>query len=154
MLIYRTAYSVTGSRADAEDVLQVVFLRLLRRGLAPDLEKNPKGYLYRAAINLALDTMRSRKRRRTESLDRVPAALHVVAQSLEDDDRRQRLRDAVAQLRPRAVEILILRYVHEYTDADIARMLGTSRGTIAVSLFRARAKLRKLLSVAAPGGTR
>src|SRR4029453_15868070 len=43
-LIYRTAYSVTGSKPDAEDVLQVIFLRLLRRGLPPDLLKNPKGY--------------------------------------------------------------------------------------------------------------
>ena len=59
-LIYRTAYSVTGSRADSEDVLQVIFLRLLRRGLPPDLLKNPKGYLYRAAINVSLNTVRRR----------------------------------------------------------------------------------------------
>lgn len=46
-LVYRTAYGVTGRAEDAEDVLQTVFLKLLRRGHSPDLYKNTKGYLYR-----------------------------------------------------------------------------------------------------------
>jgi RNA polymerase sigma-70 factor (ECF subfamily) len=149
-LIYRTAYSVTGNRVDAEDVLQVIFLRLLRRGLPPDLAQNPKGYLYRAAINLALDTVRSRKRR-----DQVESDLVLVAPATPrppDEERQQRLREAMGQLTPRAVEMVVLRHVHGYTDAEIAGMLGTSRGTIAVTLFRARRKLRTLLSRA--GGER
>ena len=48
-LVYRTAYGVTGRHEDAEDVLQTIFLRLMRRDLPPDLVRNPKGYLYRAA---------------------------------------------------------------------------------------------------------
>jgi RNA polymerase sigma-70 factor (ECF subfamily) len=57
-LVYRTAYGVTGRAEDAEDVLQTLFLRLLRRGLPLDLMKNPKAYLYRAAVNLSLNTIR------------------------------------------------------------------------------------------------
>ena len=45
-LVFRTAYSVTGNAQDAEDVLQTIFLRILRRELPPALRKNPKGYLY------------------------------------------------------------------------------------------------------------
>src|SRR5437763_4212947 len=60
--VYRTAYTVTGSDADAEDVLQSLFVRFLGRGFPADLRKNPKGYLYRAAFNLSLNTVRSRKR--------------------------------------------------------------------------------------------
>jgi RNA polymerase sigma factor (sigma-70 family) len=52
----------------------------------------------------------------------------------------------MTKLRPRAVEILVLHYEHNYSDAEIAKMLGTSRGTVAVSLFRSRARLKKLLS--------
>jgi DNA-directed RNA polymerase specialized sigma24 family protein len=48
-LVYRTAYSVTASPQDAEDVLQKLFLHLLRRGFPPGLKENPKAYLYRAA---------------------------------------------------------------------------------------------------------
>jgi RNA polymerase sigma-70 factor (ECF subfamily) len=143
-LVYRTAYSVTGNRPDAEDVLQTIFLRLLHR-LPPDFERNPEGYLYRAAINLSLNTLRSRKHTAgTDGLEQVPAP---VERSREPDDRsRRQLREAIAQLKPKAIEILILHYAHGYSDAQIAEMLGTSRGTIAVSLYRTRARLKKLLA--------
>jgi len=44
----------------------------------------------------------------------------------------------------------VLRYEHDRSDADIARMLGTSRGVVAVTLYRARARLKKALR--APAG--
>ena len=47
-LVYRTAFSVTGSPQDAEDVVQTIFLRLFKRGLPPGFSENPKGYMYRA----------------------------------------------------------------------------------------------------------
>ena len=46
---------------------------------------------------------------------------------------------------PKAASILILRYLHNYSDAEIAKLLGTSRGVIAVTLYRSRARLKKLL---------
>jgi RNA polymerase sigma-70 factor, ECF subfamily len=144
-LVYRTAYSVTGSRQDAEDVLQTIFLRLLQRNLPADFYKNPKGYLYRAAVNVALVTIRTRKRQRidegVQDLDWVAAASAPAP----DEDRKQRLLRAISELHPKAVEILILRYEHDYSDAEIAKMLRKSRGSIAVTLYRARARLRKIL---------
>ena len=138
-LVYRTAYSVTGNRHDAEDVLQTIFLRLLKR-LPPDFNRNPKGYLYRAAINLSLNVLRSRKREApADGLEGLSAPVDMTPM-VSDDPMRRLLLDAIAQLKPRAVEILILRYEHGYSDARIAQMLGTSRGTIAVTLFRTRAR--------------
>src|SRR5262249_8262629 len=61
-MVYRTAYGVTGRGEDAEDILQTLFLHLLRRGSPPDLMRNPKAYLYRAAVNLSLNTIRQRQR--------------------------------------------------------------------------------------------
>jgi RNA polymerase sigma factor (sigma-70 family) len=55
------------------------------------------------------------------------------------------LYEAIAKLKPKSAEILILRYVHNKSDAEIARMLGVSRGTIALRLFRSRARLKQLL---------
>jgi RNA polymerase sigma-70 factor (ECF subfamily) len=154
-LIYRTAYSVTGSKPDAEDVLQIIFLRLLRRGLPPDLLKNPMGYLYRAAINVSLNTVRDRERRKTDTdSERLLSVADPVAPVGSDEEIRRQLLDAISQLKPRAVEILILRHVHDCSDVEIARMLGTSRGTVAVALFRARTRLRKLLSHVTSGGRR
>src|SRR3954469_10539584 len=60
-LVYRTAFSVTRSTQDAEDVLQTIFLSLIRREFPPDLRKSPKAYLYRAAFNRALDIVRARR---------------------------------------------------------------------------------------------
>src|SRR6185295_817065 len=62
LLVFRTAFCVTGSREDAQDIAQTIFLRLLQREFPPDLKKNPKAYLYRAAVNLSLNTIRSRRR--------------------------------------------------------------------------------------------
>ena len=60
--IYRTAFIVTRRAEDAEDVLQTIFLRLMRRSVPPILHKNPRRYLYVAAVNLALNTIRFRRR--------------------------------------------------------------------------------------------
>ena len=144
-LIYRTAYSVTGNRQDAEDVLQTIFVRLLKRELPPDLWNNPKAYLYRAAVNVSLSVLRTRSRQRlagdVEDLE-IPTE---TSDSGPDDEIQRNLIDAMAQLSPQAVEMLILRYEHNYSDAEIAKMLGKSRGTVAVTLYRARARLKKLL---------
>ena len=146
-LVYRTAYGVTGRAEDAEDVLQTVFLKLLRRGHSPDLYKNTKGYLYRAAINLSLDILQSRQRHvstQEDHIERSQGAAGFEPYGIAHEE----LSRALAQLRPRVVEILILRYTHDYSDAEIAKMLGTSRGVVAVGLYRARARLKKLLRAA------
>jgi RNA polymerase sigma-70 factor (ECF subfamily) len=147
-LVYRTAYSVTASAQDAEDVVQTLFLQLLRRGLPPAFKENPKGYLYRAAVNLSLNAVKSRRRQavavdpeQLEVADNGPDGREAVAK----DELQARLIDAIATLNPRAVEMLILRYEHDTSEAEIGRLLGTSRAVVAVTLFRARARLKKLL---------
>ena len=144
-LVYRTAYSVTGSRQDAEDVLQTVFMNLLDRGLSGGLLRSPKAYLYRAAVNAALNTIRFRKRHNlVDGVDDIEAPMPSGSAGTGDLIRRKLL-NAIAKLKPKEVEILILRYEHDYSDAEIATMLGKSRGTIAVTLYRTRARLKKLL---------
>jgi RNA polymerase sigma-70 factor (ECF subfamily) len=146
-LVYRVAYRITGSNEDAEDVLQTLCVRMLRRELPVDFEKNPKAYLYRAAVNVALNLVRSRARnvQMEPALDLEDPALREGSRG--EAEIRDRLREALAELNGRSAEILILRYVHGYSDAEIAGLLGTSRGAIAVSLFRSRARLRKSIRV-------
>jgi RNA polymerase sigma-70 factor, ECF subfamily len=146
--VYRTAYGVTGSSQDAEDVAQTVFLRLLH-GQATRDWKNPAAYLYRAAVNESLTLLRARKRQALNAaLEHAPAPETAPPDGQRDIHRR--LYEAVAELGRKAAEILILRYVHDYSDAQIAKLLGTSRGTIAVSLYRSRARLRRLMSASSP----
>jgi RNA polymerase sigma factor (sigma-70 family) len=118
--------------------------RILRREISLDARKNPKGYVYRTTVNLALSIIRRRRRFVVaEELEDVAAAAPT-----RDEELHRRLYEAIAALKPKAAEILILRYVHNYNDAQIAKLLGTSRGTIAVNLYRSRARLKKLLRVA------
>ena len=147
-MLYRTAYCMLDNPADAEDVPQTIFLRLLRSGLPPDLQLNPKGYLYRAAVNVSLSVIRSRSRRRIgDVLERreIHFAASPTTPSRGAEDIRHHLAEAIAQLEPETAQMLLLRYVHGYTDADIAKFMGSSRGSVAMRLFRARSRLRKLL---------
>ena len=142
-LAYRTAYSITRSAQDAEDVVQTIFLRLLRREDPPDLTQNPKGYFYRAAVNISLKLVRMR-RRHVPADDNEQATMSSSEDAtIEEMDRR--LWKAIAELNESAAQIIVLRYVHGYSLADIAKLLGTSRSAIGVSLFRSRVRLKKLI---------
>lgn len=144
-LIYRTAFSITGSSADAEDIVQTIFVRLLRRELPLDLSSTPERYLYRAAFNLSLNAVRDRKRQvLTDNMEAFDIG-HTPYEVNSQDGLEQRLHEAIAALNPAAAQIVVLRYVHNYSLSDIARMLGTTRSTVAVGLFRARARLKKCL---------
>ena len=56
--VFRAAYRITGNASDAEDALQTVFLRLLKRDAAADAVENMPSFLRRAAVNAALDIVR------------------------------------------------------------------------------------------------
>jgi RNA polymerase sigma-70 factor (ECF subfamily) len=145
-LVYRTAFALTGSKADAEDILQTLFMRLLACEVSPDLSRTPERYLYRAAFNLSLNYLRDRKREvltgDIEAVDDRTVSGPMTVDEMFD----RRLQKAISELNPAAAQMLILRYVHDYSLADIATMLGTTRSTVAVSLFRSRARLKKDLA--------
>jgi RNA polymerase sigma-70 factor (ECF subfamily) len=61
-MVYRTARSLTGRPEEAEDIVQAIFLKLIERELPVVFRKDPRAYLYRAAVNMSLDVLRSRRR--------------------------------------------------------------------------------------------
>lgn len=148
--VFRTAYRVTGSAADAEDVLQTVFLRLARGSEAVVVPDNPESYFGRAAVNASLDLLRARKRSRAVSIDDVEsgAAIELVSRRSpesghEDRELRNLIREAVSKLGPTAGQMFALRYFEGYDNGEIARMMKTSALVVGVTLHRARARLRK-----------
>jgi RNA polymerase sigma-70 factor (ECF subfamily) len=154
LLVYRTACAITGSPEDAEDVLQTIFLRLMRRSVPPNISKNPRGYFYTAAVNLSLDMIRSRRREvLTSDFETIEGQVRAEDSSSESVPDK-RLTELLATLSPRTVEIVTLRYVHDCTEPEIAKLLGISRSAVAVTLFRARIRLRKLLRASSFGGQR
>ena len=147
--IFRVAYRITGSQSDAEDVLQTIFVRLTRGWTNRDLSPNPRAFLYRAAINASLDLVRLRKRANSVSLDvvdfdqSISASVPTPADDLADLELRELIREAVAKLEGRAATAFALRYFEGYDNGEIAEVLGTSQMVVAVTLHRARTRLRK-----------
>jgi RNA polymerase sigma factor (sigma-70 family) len=144
-MLYCTAYGILGSTADAEDVLQTLFLRLLCRESIPDMQANMKGYLYRATVNLSLNLIRKRKREELVG-DHKRFEIAVDANGADDaEESSRRLMEAISKLNPGDAQVLILRYIHKRTDAEIAKLLGVSRGTVTMRIFRSRLRLRRLV---------
>ena len=145
--VFRAAYRITGNAQDAEDVLQSVFLRMIHQGEANVTVANLSSYLYRAAINAALDVLRARRERLRVSLETLEAAPDhsrpTPDRTHEAGEIRARLRRALARLPPRAAETFALRYLEGYDNEEIARMLGISRVAVAVTLHRARRRLQR-----------
>ena len=134
--IYRLAYARTGSRADAEDIMQEVFVRLLRAG--PDFadRAHARAWLLRVAANCANDWFRAPWRRREGPLtDSLPAPEHEDGGVVE----------AVLALPAKYRTAVHLYYYEELSVAEIAKIMGKSEGAVKSRLFRARALLRDML---------
>ena len=147
--VFGVAFRITGSHSDAEDVLQTIFVRLTRGWTGREISPNPRAFLYRAAINASLDVVRLRKRSNSVPLDLLDFELDPKSpapspeQDLADAELRELLRQAVAKLEGLAASAFVLRYYEGYDNRQIAEILGTSQLTIAVTLHRARTRLRK-----------
>ena len=143
VMVFRAAHRVTGNIADAEDVLQTVFLRLVRRDPAAAGEiDNPESYLRRSAVNAALDLVRARRDASNVDLDRLPSH-GSGADRL--GDLREQLQLALASLPARSAEMFALRFLEGLTNPQIAKAMGLSQMVVAVTLHRTRRKLQKLL---------
>ena len=133
--VYRLAFARTGSRADGEDVMQEVFVRLLKA--RPDFadEEHAKAWLLRVAANCANDLFRAPWRRREEPL---PESL-----SAPESPEPGGVVEAVLALPPKYRTAVHLYYYEDLSVAEIAGILGKSEGVVKSRLFRARALLRE-----------
>lgn len=145
-LVFRTAYRITGNALDAEDVLQTVFLRLLRRSRNAEPLENMESYLRRSAINAALDVIRARQSDHTVPLPEEPSGLMPSTPAQADvSGLRQALSRAMAHLKPRPAEIFALRFLEGLSNREIAHTLGISQVLVGVIVHRTRQQLRKEL---------
>ena len=146
-LLYRVALSILRNPAEAEDVVQDAFIRVLQRRheLGTIVEMRP--WLVRIAWNLALDR---RRHIRPDQMDEVFAASLVSSdlaadQALAEAVRIRQVLAAMEKLPSRERQTLLLSAMDELSTAEIAAVLGKSESTIRSLLFRARAHLRERL---------
>ena len=134
--VFRTALRVTGNQADAEDVLQVVFLRILARGSDAEELATPGAYFKRAAVNAAVDVLRRRELRAESALN---DRLHAAQPSLL---LKERLRRAIATLDSDDASLFLLRYVEGLSNEELARLFQLEKNNVAVRLHRIRHRLQ------------
>jgi RNA polymerase sigma-70 factor (ECF subfamily) len=141
-MVYRAALRLTGSRADAEDVTQELFVRLsgAARGFTGTAANFP-GWLRRVAVRQALMHLRGGRRRREVSVESVSALTMPADGALE----RLTIEAALARLSDDQRTVFLLKEVEGYDHAEIAELLGISTANSEVRLHRARRQLRDLL---------
>jgi RNA polymerase sigma-70 factor, ECF subfamily len=136
--VFRAALRVTGSPADAEDVLQTVFLRVLSRSDEASATGRPAAYFRRAAVNAAVDLLRRRAvHAETAYDDRAPHAAVEPALLL-----KEQLRRALATLERDDATLFLLRYVEGLSNQELADMFQLEKNNVAVRLHRIRLRLQ------------
>ena len=160
--IYSLAYNMTGSKEDAEDMVQDVFVK------AYSSLKNFRGtssfytWIYRIAINRTINFVKKRKKRQAMSLDDVdggierdPAYVELSARESPVRDAslselQEKLNKALLTLSEKHRTVVVLHDIQGLPHDDIARMTGCSEGTVRSRLFYARQMLQGELAEFAP----
>lgn len=134
-MIMRIAWQYLGSKADAEDVMQDVFVRLMGQTTFQD-EGHLKAWLARVTVNRCKDIMKSSWRRKTTELtEDWPAVTPEQDEVLEE----------IMKLKPNDRNVLYLHYYEKYTIAEMAAIFDENPNTINSRLTRARQKLKTRL---------
>jgi RNA polymerase sigma-70 factor (ECF subfamily) len=147
--IYSYLHMTVGNRHDAEDLTTQTFLRMLesiggfRWGSAPF-----SAWLFRIAHNLAMDHFRSRRRWQPE--EEVPEPPGAVELSAEEEAIRalatQSMFDLIEQLSDEQRQVLILKFVFDFSNTEAATVLGKTEGAIKSLQHRALASLQKYIA--------
>src|SRR5262245_61389388 len=136
--VFRAALRVTGRPADAEDVVQTVFLRVLSGGEHDEAARRPAAYFRRAAVNAAVDLLRRRAVHAERAYDdRAPHAAVDPALLL-----KEQLRRAIATLDGEDATLFVLRYVEGLSNQELAELFQLEKNNVAVRLHRIRLRLQ------------
>ena len=144
-------FRIVGNRAQAEELADDVFLKLHRQSLADHSERGVKhnwgGWLYRTATRLGIDALRSAARRNRYEMEAVAESARMSKPDDPLDDllraeRRARVRDVLALLKPAHAQILILRS-SGFSYLELAEALGVKLASIGTMLARAETEFEK-----------
>lgn len=134
--VFRTAIAIVGGSADAEDIVQEVFVKLLQKQPRFESPEHETAWLIRVAVNQCKNHLRSRWQKET-----VPLLDSYPAQTNEQRD----LMQAVLSLSPKYRTVIHLFYYEGYSTKEIAEIVGQKESTVREQLTRARRILKNLM---------
>ena len=144
--VYRLCYRYVNNHHDANDMAQEAFLKAFRALPSFRGDSSFSTWLYRIAVNTCLNFRQSRRAPYEPLSEELPDLRPRVAESIEAGERAASVRAAVAKLPEKQRATLILKLYHELTHEEVARILGSSVGTVKANLFHALNNLRKTLA--------
>jgi len=151
--LHRYCARMVGSVLDGEDIVQETMLRALESGVPDRPIENPEGWLFRIAHNLALDFLRRRARRGTQSEDDV----ELVVDPVDEHARREAAAASLPtfmQMPAAQRSVVILFDVLEYSAEEVGEIIGTTVPAVKSILQRGRNHLRVLAGQATGATTR
>jgi RNA polymerase sigma-70 factor (sigma-E family) len=141
--LVRTAHMIVWDLKDAEDLVQDCLFKVARRWSRVGAMDDPLAYTRRVLVHLALRQAGRRARRRAE-LEATPAQeVADAAAALVGLETREELLEALSQLPPRQRAAIVLRYFLDLSEAETARALGCSVGTVKSNTSKGLARLRQ-----------
>ena len=144
--LYRLALRMLVEPADAEDAIQEVFIKLWRQRASLAKVQNLEAWTMRVTRNHCLDFLRARQRQHPDLQVPATSAHRSAQEELEAKEGLQRLQRLVQQLPLKQQMVLQLRDVEGLKYQEISELLDLSEGQVKTNLFRARQKMKKLLS--------
>jgi len=156
-MVFKIAYSVLRHHADAEDVAQEVFLRVLRHGRELDQVRNQKAWVAKIAWRTAVDRVKRREQPEedvTSAIEDLRGDRLSMDDALAEQQRMQLLRAMIASLPRDLREPLVLSTVQEMSNSDIAEVLAIPEASVRTRMARARTMLRQKLEVLLEGRSR
>jgi RNA polymerase sigma-70 factor (ECF subfamily) len=153
--VFRFAFLVVRDASLAQDVVQEAFLKVFRSIAKFQFRSSFKSWLYRVAVNEAITILRRRKIK--EELAPAPGAARETGvasparawqpeEAALDSEERRLLHFAIDQLDPVHRSVVVLKYFHEFSDTEIAAIIGCPPGTVKSRLHRARELLRHYMA--------
>ena len=136
--VYRLCYSFMKNRADAEDLTQETFLKLLAQKCAFENERHERAWLIVTSSNLCKDSLKKWWRHQERIEDHQELGYE---QAYADPA----IRKAILSLKPDYKTVVYMYYYEGYSTAEIARYLNCPEATVRSRLSRARAQLRSIL---------
>ena len=147
-MLFRVAYRVTANQQDAEDVVQETFLRAHRELHRFELRASVGTWLYRIAVNTAVDVLRSRRRETDWPVgqdERVTSTAPLPDRALLSSEIQERIEAALEPLSAQERAAFVLRHFEGLSTAEIGDLLGLGISAAKHSVFRAVKKVRAAL---------